>query len=139
MPRSTCTFTGPSRRTRTSTPPSSRFLRPVWDASSSLRPFRAWLGWTLTSIRCGTSWRSAVVRRHLAGLTQPMDVLHVYTHNVGLLSVGHIGRQPTVVSLDATNAQNGYRLPQRYPARFTPLTVAVTKPWSGASTAPRHS
>ncbi len=72
--------------------------------------------------------RSAVVRRHLGGLTEPVDVLHVYTHNVGLLSVGPMGRQPTVVSLDATNEQNGYRLPQRYPTRFTPLTVAATKP-----------
>ncbi|HSH61950.1 MAG TPA: glycosyltransferase family 4 protein [Acidimicrobiales bacterium] len=72
--------------------------------------------------------RSAVVRRHLSGLTEPVDVLHLCTHNVGLLSVGHMGRQPTVVSLDATNEQNGYRLPQRYPTRFTPLTVAATKP-----------
>jgi len=71
--------------------------------------------------------RSTVVRRHLAGLTEPVDVLHLYTHNVGLLSVGHMERQPTVVSLDATNQQNGYRLPQRYPTRFTPLTVAATK------------
>ncbi|MDP8975778.1 MAG: glycosyltransferase family 4 protein [Actinomycetota bacterium] len=72
--------------------------------------------------------RSAVVRRHLGGLTEPVDVLHLYTHNVGLLSVGHMARQPTVVSLDATNEQNGYRLPQRYPTRFTPLTIAATKP-----------
>ncbi len=72
--------------------------------------------------------RSAVVRRHLGGFTEPVDVLHVYTHNVGLLSVGHLRRQPTVVSLDATNEQNGYRLPQRYPTRFTPLTIAATKP-----------
>jgi len=71
--------------------------------------------------------RSAVVRRHLAGLSEPVDVLHLYTHNVGLLSVAHMARQPTVVSLDATNEQNGYRLPQRYPTRFTPLTVAATK------------
>jgi len=75
--------------------------------------------------------RSAVVRRHLAGLTEPVDVLHVYTHNVGLLSVGHLRRRPTVVSLDATDVQNGYRLPQRYPTRFTPLTVAATKPLEG--------
>lgn len=71
--------------------------------------------------------RSAVVRRHLAGLTEPVDVLHLYTHNVALLSVTQMGPQPTVVSLDATDEQNGYRLPQRYPTRFTPLTVAATK------------
>jgi starch synthase len=72
--------------------------------------------------------RSAVVRRHLGALPGPVDVLHLYTHNIGMLSVGHMRRQPTVVSLDATNEQNGYRLPQRYPTRFTPLTVAATKP-----------
>lgn len=72
--------------------------------------------------------RSAVVRRHLAELKEPLDVLHLYTHNVGLASVAYMGRQPTVVSLDATNEQNGYRLPQRHPTRFTPLTVAATRP-----------
>lgn len=71
--------------------------------------------------------RSAVVRRHLDRLPTSPDVLHLYTHNVGLFSVGAMARQPTVVSLDATNQQNGYRLPQRYPTRFTPLTIAATK------------
>ena len=71
--------------------------------------------------------RSFVVRRHLAGLDFTPDVLHLYTHNAALLSVDLMARQPTVVSLDLTNEQNGYRLPQRYPTRFTPLTLVPTK------------
>jgi alpha-maltose-1-phosphate synthase len=68
---------------------------------------------------------SAVVRRHLDH-APPHDVLHVYTHNVALASVGHLRRRPSVVSLDATNAQNAYRLPQRRPTRLTPLALRPT-------------
>jgi glycosyltransferase involved in cell wall biosynthesis len=71
--------------------------------------------------------RSLLTRRHLARLDAPPDVLHLYTHNTALLSVGLMARQPSVVSLDVTNEQNGYRLPQRYPTRFTPLSLAPTK------------
>jgi glycosyltransferase involved in cell wall biosynthesis len=70
--------------------------------------------------------RSAVVRRHLARLEPRPDALHMYTHNAALLSVDHMRRIPTVVSLDATNRQNAYRLPQRPPTRFTPRMVALT-------------
>lgn len=68
---------------------------------------------------------SAVVRRHLDD-APPHDVLHVYTHNVALASVGHLRRRPSVVSLDATNAQNAYRLPQRRPTRLTPVALRPT-------------
>lgn len=71
--------------------------------------------------------RSFLTRRYLASFDVPPDVLHLYTHNTALLSVGLMARQPTVVSLDLTNEQNGYRLPQRYPTRFTPLSLAPTK------------
>src|SRR6266508_4112435 len=72
--------------------------------------------------------RSAVVRRHLSRLEPWPDALHMYTHNAALLSVGHIRRTPTVVSLDATNRQNAYRLPEREPTLFTPATVAAVVP-----------
>ena len=70
--------------------------------------------------------RSAVVERHLRHLRridEPIDVLHVYTHNTALLSAARLREIPTVVSLDATNRQNGYHLPNRYPTRFTPATL----------------
>jgi len=72
--------------------------------------------------------QSELVRRHLARVESP-DVLHLYTQNTGWLSTATMRRIPTVVSIDATNRQNAYRLPQRHPTRFTPLTVAVGHPW----------
>jgi alpha-maltose-1-phosphate synthase len=73
--------------------------------------------------------RSAVVRRHLSGLQAPPDAFHLYTHNVALLSVGHMRRTPSVVSLDATNRQNAFRIPGRKPTRLTPLTLATIEPF----------
>ena len=73
--------------------------------------------------------QSALVRRHLGRLTDRPDVLHLYTQNTGWLSTGMMQRVPTVASIDATNRQNAYRLPQRRPTRFTPLTVALGHPW----------
>ncbi len=70
---------------------------------------------------------SAVVRRHLAASDAPdCDVLHLYTHNVGLLSRTRLRAQPSVVSLDATNHQNAYRLPQRRPTFLTPYALRPT-------------
>src|SRR5437763_5387807 len=72
--------------------------------------------------------RSAVVRRHLSGLEEPPDAFHLYTHNAALLSIDHMRRVPSVVSLDATNRQNAYRIPGRRPTRFTPVALAPTVP-----------
>lgn len=82
-----------------------------------LQPLRAQLARSLVTARA--------LRHHLDGV----DVIHLYTHNAGLLSAGLWRRYPTVVSLDTTNAQNGYRLPTRRPTPFTRLTVAATKPF----------
>ena len=70
--------------------------------------------------------KSAVVRAHLRRLDPLPDVVHVYTHNVGLLSADLLRRQPCVVSLDATNRQNAYRLPQHRPGRMTPVILRPT-------------
>lgn len=72
---------------------------------------------------------SAWVRRRLRRTADRFDVIHLYTHNAGLLSSGTFRRLPTVVTLDATNVQNARRLPYRRPTRFTPLTVAATRPF----------
>lgn len=63
--------------------------------------------------------RAVVVARHLRGLGGDVDVLHIYTHNAALLSTASLRRVPSVVSLDATNRENAYRLPNRDPTRFT--------------------
>ena len=71
----------------------------------------------------------AWVRARLAPRAARVDAVHIYTHNAGLLATHVLARVPTVVSLDTTNANNAYRLPYRMPTRFTPATVALTKPF----------
>lgn len=70
--------------------------------------------------------KSYVARRHLRSLAPRPDAIHLYTHNAGLLSSKLLREVPTVVSLDSTNRQNAYRLPQRKPTRFTPMTLPLT-------------
>ena len=72
---------------------------------------------------------SAWVRRRLRQTADGYDVIHLYTHNAGLLSSATFRRVPTVVTLDSTNVQNSRRLPYRHPTRFTWLTVAATRPF----------
>lgn len=73
--------------------------------------------------------RSAVVRQHLTDLGEPQDALHLYTHNAALLSVGHMRRIPSIVSLDATNRQNAHNIPGRRPTAFTAATIAASVPF----------
>lgn len=73
--------------------------------------------------------QSLLVRRHLASLDAPADVIHFYTQNTALLSVATMRRIPAVVSIDATNRQNAYRIPHRRPTRFTPVGIAAGHPW----------
>ena len=73
--------------------------------------------------------RSAVVRRHLSRLADSPDALHLYTHNAALLSVAQMERIPAVVSLDATNRQNAFRIPGRVPTAVTPVTVSASVPF----------
>jgi starch synthase len=70
--------------------------------------------------------KSFVARRHLAKVAPRPDALHIYTHNIGLLSSRLMREIPTVVSLDATNRQNAFRIPQRKPTRFTRSTLPLT-------------
>jgi alpha-maltose-1-phosphate synthase len=72
--------------------------------------------------------QSAVARRSLPRLSARADVIHVYTHNVALLSTRLLRQWPTVVSLDGTNTQNAYRLPYRSPTRWTPLALKAVTP-----------
>jgi len=71
---------------------------------------------------------AACVRRAVNAHPDPYDILHVYTHNAGLLIPDLLQATPSVISLDTTNSRNAYRLPYRSPTRFTPATVACGKP-----------
>jgi alpha-maltose-1-phosphate synthase len=68
---------------------------------------------------------ATLARRLVRPYVDSADVVHWYTANSALLCLDLVGKKPSVVSLDMTNAQNSRRLPYRYPTRFTPL---VTRP-----------
>jgi len=70
-------------------------------------------------------WVRGQVRRRM----HDFDVLHVYTGNAGLRSADLLAAMPSVVSTDATNVTNGYRLPNRHPTRFTPRAVRMAQRW----------
>lgn len=70
---------------------------------------------------------SSWVRRELARRLHGFDVLHVYTANAGLRSADLIGAMPSVVTTDATNVTNAYRLPYREATRFTPRVARAAK------------
>ena len=72
---------------------------------------------------------STWVRRRVRAVMHRFDVLHVYTGNAGLRSADLLASMPSVVSTDATNATNAYRLPNRAPSRFTPRTISVAQRW----------
>ena len=70
---------------------------------------------------------AALARRNLASLIEAFDVVHVYTHNAALLSSKLLRGVPTVVTLDATNAQNAFRLPYREATKWTGRVLPATQ------------
>jgi glycosyltransferase involved in cell wall biosynthesis len=70
---------------------------------------------------------AAVARRSIAGPARQADVLHVYSQNAALLSSDLLAGMPSVVSTDATNQQNAFRLPQRRPTWGTDLALVPTR------------
>jgi starch synthase len=72
---------------------------------------------------------SAWVAMRLRRAVRDVDVVHLYTHNAGLLAAPLLRRVPTVVTTDTTNARNAYRLPYRTPTRWTPWSVRRTMPF----------
>ncbi len=69
------------------------------------------------------------VRRQIRRMATDFDLVHFYTQNTALLSVGSMKNVPCVISLDTTNAENAYRIPFRTATRFTPLAVRVGRPF----------
>lgn len=70
---------------------------------------------------------STAVRHRLRPIIGRFDCVHVYTQNATLVSAGLLRSVPTVVSLDSTNAQNAFQLPQRRPTRFTARLLPLTQ------------
>lgn len=87
-----------------------------WDAD--LRPARYQLA------------QSAWVARQLPGwLARGYDVVHLYTHNAGLLARRPLRSHPYVVTLDSTNAQSNLLHPTRETTRFSGWSTPVTRPF----------
>ena len=77
--------------------------------------------------------QSAWVARRLPGwLSDGVDVVHLYTHNAGLLAGSALRRQPYVVTLDSTNAQSNLMHPRRDPTRFSGLSTPLVRPFERA-------
>lgn len=70
---------------------------------------------------------SAVVHRELRRRRGTYDVLHIYTHNAGLCAIGALRAGPSVVGLDATDAQSYRLFPQRRPSVGTPLATKAVQ------------
>lgn len=75
--------------------------------------------------------QSAVVRRILAHRARDFDVLHLYSHNIALLSASLLRRQPSIVSTDASGVQSAYRIPYRNPTRHTRSRVRAARYFEG--------
>lgn len=70
--------------------------------------------------------QSEVARRAVRRETVTPDVVHYYTQNVALTSIGEMRATPSVLSTDAPNELVAKMLPYRRPTRFTPRISSVT-------------
>lgn len=74
--------------------------------------------------------QSAWVARQLPGwLADRPDIVHLYTHNAGLLARRRLADIPYVVTIDSTNAQSNRMQVAREPTRFSDLTTAAVRPF----------
>jgi len=82
--------------------------------------------------------QSAWVARRLPGWIvgapgePPFDVVHLYTHNVGLLARRALRGTPYVVTIDSTNTQSNLMHPVREPTRWSSLSTPVVRPFERA-------
>jgi alpha-maltose-1-phosphate synthase len=82
----------------------------------------------LASIRAQLALSSTAQRMLDAAISQgPVGAVHAYSQHVALRSVAALRSYPSVVSTDATTAQNALQLPYRTPARFTPFSTRVAE------------
>jgi len=81
--------------------------------------------------------QSAWVARRLPGWIagesgERVDVVHLYTHNAGLLAGRALRDLPYVVTIDSTNAQSNLMHPAREPTRFSPASTRAVRPFERA-------
>jgi starch synthase len=81
--------------------------------------------------------QSAWVARQLPGWIAgkagaPFDVVHLYTHNAGLLARRALRRVPYVVTIDSTNAQSNLMHPARELTRFSTMSTVAVRPFERA-------
>lgn len=77
--------------------------------------------------------QSAWVARQLPRwLADGVDVVQLYTHNVGLLARRRLAGVPYVVTTDSTNAQSNRMQVAREPTRFSALSTAAVRPFERA-------
>jgi starch synthase len=76
-----------------------------------------------------SAWVARQLPRWIARGGEPADVVHLYTHNTGLLARRTLRDIPYVVTLDSTTAQSNLLHPAREPTRFSGLSTAVTRPF----------
>lgn len=88
-----------------------------WDAD--VRPVRYQLA--------QSAWVARMLPRWLA--EEPADVVHLYTHNTGLLAGKALRGTPYVVTLDSTNAQSNLLHPIRPTTRFSALSTPLVTPF----------
>lgn len=88
-----------------------------WDAD--IRPVRYQLA--------QSAWVARMLPRWLAA--EPADVVHLYTHNTGLLAGKALRGKPYVVTLDSTNAQSNLLHPIRPTTRFSSLSTPLVTPF----------
>lgn len=66
------------------------------------------------------------------------DVVHLYTHNVGLLAGRLLREIPYVVTIDSTNAQSNLMHPAREPTRFSSWSTRAVRPFERRVYAQAH-
>lgn len=80
-----------------------------------------------------SAWVARRLPRWIAGEAgEPFDVVHLYTHNVGLLAQRALRGIPYVVTIDSTNAQSNLMQSAREPTRFSPISTAAVRPFERA-------
>ncbi|MBN1095199.1 glycosyltransferase [Blastococcus sp. TML/C7B] len=120
--------------------PPPTFLRKV---AAVAVPGLARLDADLRSVRYQLAQSASVARQLPRWLAEAWpgerpDVVHLYTHNVGLLAGRLLREIPYVVTIDSTNAQSNLMHPAREPTRFSSWSTRAVRPFERRVYAQAH-